>query len=304
MSGSDAKLSVAFIGLGTMGHPMARRLAEARHRLTVFDIAGPVAQAFATEFGATAAADPAEAASGAQFVILMLPSSKEVGETVLGSDGKPGLLSRLAPGAIVIDMSSSDPIRTRELAQAVSDAGFSLVDAPVSGAVRRARDGTLSIMFGGPDDALARCRPLLERMGSAIFHVGAVGAGHAMKALNNYVSAAGLVATVEALHVGEKFGVRPEVMTQVLNASTGKNNTTEHKVAQFMLSGTYASGFLLRLMAKDVGIAMGLADHLGVPAELGHRCAELWKWAASNAPAAADHTEMYRLLDQAVPPDY
>lgn len=296
MAATNTGERIAFIGLGTMGQPMARRLAEAGFALSVFDIDVAVTQRLAQEFGATAAASPAEAATGASVVITMLPSSKEVDATILGADGAPGVLSVLAPGSFVIDMSSSDPMRTRALSEAVAKAGSTLVDAPVSGAVRRARDGSLSIMFGGTDAALERLRPVLSPMGTQIFHVGAAGAGHAMKALNNYVSAAALVATVEALHVGEKFGIDPAVMTRVFNASTGRNNTTENKVAQFMLSGKYDSGFLLALMAKDVGIAIGLADTMGVGAPLGHVCADLWRDAAAGSPRTTDHTEMYRLL--------
>jgi 3-hydroxyisobutyrate dehydrogenase len=293
---TNAGERIAFIGLGTMGQPMARRLAEAGHALSLFDIDAALAQRLAQEFGATAAASPVEAARGASIVITMLPSSKEVDATILGVAGAPGVVSVLAPGSFVIDMSSSDPMRTRALADAVAKTGSTLVDAPVSGAVRRARDGSLSIMFGGAEAALERLRPVLSAMGTQIFHVGAEGAGHAMKALNNYVSAAGLVAAVEALHVGEKFGIDPAVMTKVFNASTGKNNTTENKVAQFMLSGKYDSGFLLALMAKDVGIAIGLADTLGIDAPLGHVCADLWREAASTSPRTTDHTEMYHLL--------
>ena len=302
MTTTNAGERIAFIGLGTMGQPMARRLAEAGHALSLFDIDEAVVQRLAQEFGATAAASPVEAAKGASIVITMLPSSKEVDATILGVagapgvPGAPGVLSVLAPGSFVIDMSSSDPMRTRALAETVAKAGSTLVDAPVSGAVRRARDCTLSIMIGGAEASLERLRPVLSAMGTQIFHVGADGAGHAMKALNNYVSAAALVATVEALHVGEKFGIDPAVMTKVLNASTGKNNTTENKVAQFMLSGKYDSGFLLALMAKDVGIAIGLAETLGIDAPMGHVCADLWREAAAGSPRTTDHTEMYHLL--------
>ncbi|MEI7969659.1 MAG: NAD(P)-dependent oxidoreductase [Betaproteobacteria bacterium] len=294
MSGTQPLQTVGFIGLGAMGYPMAKQLAAAGHSLRVVDANPSTAQRFADECAAVVEATPAGAARSG-VVITMLPSSAEVETVILGSPDRPGVLAGLAPGGLVIDMSSSDPMRTRELARAVQAAGSMMVDAPVSGSVRRARDGSLAIMFGGAVDELERCRPVLSRMGSAIFHVGQVGAGHAMKALNNYVSAAGLVAAVEALRVGERFGIDPRVMTEVLNASTGRNNTTENKISQFMLSGTYASGFLLRLMAKDVGIAVALADALGVDAPLGHTCSDLWNGAARECDPAADHTEMYRL---------
>ncbi len=274
-----------------MGYPMAARLAAAGHALRVFDIAGASTARFATEHGADGCASPAEAVAGVDFVITMLPSSNEVETTLLSPEVK-GAMRR---GVTVIDMSSSEPMRTRALAQALEASGAVLVDAPVSGGVRKARDGSLSIMFGGSQAQLDACTPLLSSMGTRIFRTGTVGSGHAMKALNNFVSAAGLVAAVEALHIGEKFGLDPHVMTSILNASTGKNNTTENKVEQFMLSGKFDSGFGLALMEKDVGIAVKLAQALGVAAAQGEVCLQLWTDAAHRSKSA-DHTEMYRLL--------
>lgn len=295
MPADSSKPAVAFIGLGAMGYPMAARVAAAGHPLFVFDVAPGVASRFASEFSATATATAADAAAGAEFVITMLPSSKEVEATVLGAPGVPAVADRLRPGAMVVDMSSSEPMRTRTLAETLAKQGFTLVDAPVSGGVKKAKDGSLAIMVGGSEAALARCKPLLETMGTKIFHTGAIGSGHAMKALNNYVSAAGLVAAVEALHIGERFGLDPAVMTRILNASTGKNNTTENKIESFMLSGAYNSGFGLGLMSKDVGIAVRLAEALDVPARLGHACDDLWR-EANERKKGADHTEMYHLL--------
>jgi 3-hydroxyisobutyrate dehydrogenase len=289
---------VSFVGLGTMGTPMATRIAQAGFSLTVFDLRHEAASALAGTLGCRLATSLAEAGEGADLAITMLPTSREVEAVLFGDEAGAGLVSRMTPGSVVIDMSSSDPLRTRALATRVADAGVTLVDAPVSGAVRRARDGSLAIMFGGSAADLECCRPVLSCMGSAIFHVGATGAGHAMKALNNYVSAAGLVATVEALHAGERFGIDPHVMTQVLNASTGRNNTTEHKVEPFMLSGSFASGFFLRLMSKDVRTAISLAHELGVPVRLGDVCADMWEEAAGRSAPDTDHTEMYRLLQR------
>jgi 3-hydroxyisobutyrate dehydrogenase len=286
---------LAFIGLGAMGYPMAARLAASGYRLHVFDTAPGLAERFASEHAARAHPCAADAASAADFVITMLPSSKEVETTVLGDAMTVGVAAVLSAGATLMDMSSSEPLRTRDLATALVPRGITLIDAPVSGGVRKARDGTLAIMVGGDREAFERCEPILKAMGSTLFRTGAVGSGHAMKALNNFVSAAGLLAAVEALHIGEQFGLDPHVMTRVLNASTGRNNTTENKVEQFMLSATFDSGFALALMAKDVGIAVRLAEALDVPARLGHASETLWRQAAGRA-GAADHTEMYRLL--------
>jgi 3-hydroxyisobutyrate dehydrogenase len=218
-----------------------------------------------------------------------------VDAVVLGDDDT-GLITLLRPGTVVIDMSSSAPLRTRALAARLAAAGLRFLDAPVSGGVKRALDGSLAIMVGGDAAVFESQRTLLGWMGRTLTHVGAAGAGHAMKALNNYVSAAGLVATVEALHAGRRFGLDPAVMTDVLNGSTGRNNTTENKVKPFMISGRYDSGFSLALMAKDLGIAMTLADDVGIPMRLGGLVRTLWDEAAGELGTAADHTEMHRWL--------
>ena len=287
-------MRVTLIGVGNMGEPMAANLVRRPgFELTLFDADGARAAAVAARLGCRAAVTLAEAAR-CEVCVTMLPTGAIVTE-VLTAAQDAAFLGHAAPGTVVVDMSSSEPMRTRALADTLSRSGVALVDAPVSGGVKKARDGSLAIMFGGTETQLAQCTPLLSAMGGTIFRTGEVGSGHAMKALNNFVSAAGLVAAVEALHIGEKFGLDPHVMTRILNASTGKNNTTENKVEQFMLSGKYDSGFGLALMEKDVGIAVKLAEALGVAARQGILCHELWAEAARKAKGA-DHTEMYRLL--------
>ncbi len=274
-----------------MGQPMARLLARAGYALRVHDSSARALEAFTAGSAATACASAAEAARGADVFIAMLPDGKVVREVLLGAGQATAALQR---GAIVIDMSSSDPVGTRDLGQALADRGIALIDAPVSGGVKKAVEGTLSIMAGGDAATIERVQPVLEKMGSRIFLTGPLGSGHAMKALNNYVSAAGLAATVEALAVGERFGLDPAAMTDILNASTGRNNTTDVKVKQFMLSGAYNSGFSMGLMAKDLATAAALAEAVGVEAPFAHQCAQLWVEAAEKLGAAADHTEMYR----------
>ncbi len=301
MSRSDSMPRIAFVGLGMMGGPMAGRLAAAGYRLAVYDRNPALTAQFALAHGATACASAADAALQADLAITMLPGSDAVFSSVLGGDGDAGLLSKLQRGSRIIDMSSSDPVRTRDLAQQVALQGCTLQDAPVSGGVRKARDGSLAIMAGGTSEEVERAGPILRTMGATVFHTGAVGSGHAMKALNNYVSAAGLVAAVEALHIGAAFGLDPHTITRVLNASTGRNNTTENKVEQFMLNSGYNSGFSLALMAKDLGIAMDLAAEVGVSALLGDVTLEIWEDALDAAGGNPDHTEMYRLLAPQAP---
>ena len=283
---------VAFIGLGMMGGPMAARLATAG-----FDVHGadPVetARSELIAAGGKASTSAAEAAEGAQIVITMLPDGKVVRDVLLG-EGRAA--SGLAAGALVIDMSSSAPMQTRELANDLAARGISLIDAPVSGGVRRVLDGTLTIMVGGESRDIERARPLLAAMGKAIIPTGPVGSGHAVKALNNYVSAAGLAAACEAALVAEKFGIDPGVLVDVLNVSTGKNNSTEVKMKPFILSGTYASGFSMTLMAKDLRTAAELAHELGVGEPGTQSVADLWRRASEQLGRAADHTEIYRFL--------
>jgi 3-hydroxyisobutyrate dehydrogenase len=237
----------------------------------------------------------AENAAELDVLITMLPNSAIV-ESVLLGDGANGWANRLAKGAVVIDMSSSEPERSRKLGATLEEGGLAYLDAPVSGGVKRAKEGTLAILVGGDAQVLARCKALLDAMGTSVLHIGAAGSGHAAKALNNYVSAAGLAATVEALHIAQRFGIEPEVMTDVLNASSGRSNTSENKVKQFMLSGTFASGFALQLMNKDLKIARALGQSVGYPMTLGATCAEVWDEAAQRSTPSTDHTELYRLL--------
>lgn len=285
-----APAEVAFIGLGNMGEPMAARLVGAGYRVSGFDSSAETRRRVAEATGLAAAASLEEAASGAAAVVTMLPTGRIVREVVEAMQGS------LAPGTLVVDMSSSEPIGTRALGEELIAAGFELVDAPVSGGVKRAVDGTLAIMVGGDDRAIDRIEPLLKAMGRSIIRTGAVGSGHAIKALNNYVSGAGLLAAIEALEVGRAFGLDPNVIVDVLNASTGRNNSTEVKLKPFVISEAYNSGFFLGLMAKDIRTAHALAEELGVKVPLADRCADLWDEAARRLGANADHTEVYRGL--------
>jgi 3-hydroxyisobutyrate dehydrogenase len=293
---NETKQKIGFVGLGMMGYPMAHLLHRAGYQLTVRDAAASQAARFLAEHPGVAAVEDLMAFSGAEAVITMLPNSDIVDAIVLGQGAQLGLIHVLPPGSTVIDMSSSQPMRSRALAQALHERGLHFLDAPVSGGVRRAVDGSLAIMVGGDAAQFHQHHDLFERMGKTITHVGGPGAGHALKALNNYISAAGLAATAEALLVGQAFGLDPAVMTDVINNASGKNNTTERKVKQFMLSGTFNSGFALHLMAKDLGMAMSLGEQLGWDMQLGKEVLKIWSEAAGELERSADHTEMYRFL--------
>jgi 3-hydroxyisobutyrate dehydrogenase len=195
----------------------------------------------------------------------------------------------------VIDMGSSEPQRTRRLAARAGELGIELLDAPVSGGVPAAVAGTLTIMVGGPAAVLDRQRPMLELLGARIVHVGDHGAGHAVKALNNLMSAAHLLATSEAMHAAAAFGLDLKVVLDVVNTSSGRSGSTENKWPNFVLPGTFDSGFSLDLMVKDMRIALGVAEVGGVTTPLSRRAIELWEHAAAILPPGADHTEIARL---------
>ena len=244
--------------------------------------------------GGTVAASIATLARGAEAVITMLPDGKAVREVALGRDG---LLENLSSGSVVIDMSSSDPVGTRNLGGALLAKKIELVDAPVSGGVARARDGSLSTMVGGDDATIARVRPVLEAMAKHVFLTGSLGTGHAMKALNNLVSAGGLWIATEALLIGERFGLSPARIVDILNASTGRNNSTENKFKQHILSRSFASGFSLALMAKDLRVAADLAAATGQASPLTRLCTELWNEAEGKLGGSQDHTAIIKLLE-------
>jgi 3-hydroxyisobutyrate dehydrogenase len=288
---SGTPATIAFIGLGQMGLPMARRLIQAGFAVRGADPADGPRRAL-VEAGALAFAGAAEAAEGADMLITMLPNGAIVRDALLGA----GAARALGKGALVIDMSSSAPTDTVGLAADLEPLGLVLIDAPVSGGVKRAIDGSLAIMAGGPAEAVERARPVLAAMGKAIFATGPIGSGHAMKALNNYVSAAGLIAACEALLVGSRFGLAPETIVDVLNASTGRSNSTEVKMKPFVISEAFNSGFSLALMAKDLRIAADLADHLDLALPQVQSVAALWEDAKAGLGMQADHTEIHRHL--------
>jgi 3-hydroxyisobutyrate dehydrogenase len=248
----------------------------------------------------------------------MLPDSDIVERVVLGrlaSEGQPagatgggppaslapgttggGLLGRLAPGTTIIDMSSSDPARTRVLAEIVASAGMTLIDAPVSGGVSGARAGTLMIMVGGPSAAFERFKPMLAVMGKRVAHAGDAGAGHAVKALNNLMSAAHLLASSEALIAGRRFGLDPAVMLEIINGSSGRSGSTENKWPNYILTEKYDAGFSISLMVKDLKLALSIEHATGVPSAASEAVVATWEAALADLPPDSDHTAIARWL--------
>ena len=296
MQAHDKKISsvIHFVGVGAMGGPMAQRLLEGGHVVRVFDSNPQRVEAFSAQHGKHTELSLEQLGLDADSVVMILPNSGVVEEVLFEQNG---LVSRLKKNAMVIDMTSGQPNMTLSMGQRLEALNILFIDAPVSGAVSRAQNGTLTIMTGGEAAVVDRAEPLLSLMGT-VTRTGPLGSGHAMKALNNLVSCAGYLIGIEALIIGSKFGLDPNVMVDVLNSSTGMNNSTQKKFKQYVLSRKFDSGFPLHMMVKDIAIAMGLARNLGVPAPFGNLCLDLWSGAKGVLGPNVDHTEVARLSEQ------
>jgi 3-hydroxyisobutyrate dehydrogenase len=315
--GAATGMVIGFVGLGNMGIPMTRRLVAAGYQVRGFDASAEALRNFAgigssdAGGGVTAVAELGAVGDGADAVILMLPDSDIVERVLLGrlaseplapESAGGGLLASLSAGATVIDMSSSDPARTQALAPMCAAAGVTLIDAPVSGGVAGARAGTLAVMVGGPDAEFDRFKPALGAIGSRVVHAGDTGAGHAVKALNNLMSAANLLVASEALVAGRRFGLDPAVMLEIVNAASGRSPATENKWPNFVLTETYDAGFAMRLMVKDIRLALGIERATGVTAMASEAVAAAWEAALADLPPGADHTAIARWLSERAGP--
>ena len=283
---------VSFVGLGSMGWPMAANLVASGFHVTVTDTDIARARSFAATVGGSAVATAEEAISQSSSVVTMLPTSQHVTEVVHTN------FDSFASGSLLIDMTSGVPQISRTLAIELGVNGVGFIDCPVSGGVRRAQAGDLSIMAGGSVDDIDRAMPLLMAVGSAVQRCGDIGAGHAVKALNNLTSAGGFLIGVEALLIGQAHGVDPALMVDVFNHSSGMNNSTKDKFKQHVLSGTFSSGFGLDLMVKDLGIAVDVARDNQVVAPFATLCHQLWSAAAVQLGPGSDHTDMARFCEQ------
>lgn len=282
-----------FVGLGRMGAPMSAHHASAFDTV-VFDVVPAAAEAAAAASSASAIATLDAVPAEIDTVILMLPTSKHV-EGVLR--GPSGLFAQLQDGALVIDMSSSEPTSTQALAEEAAEHGLQYVDAPVSGGISKAQSGELAIMVGGADAAVEQAMPHLETMGASIQHVGPAGAGHAAKALNNLVSATNIAAASEAVTIGSKFGIAPTTMIDVLNSATGMSQASQVKFPNHVLPGSFASAFAYDLMLKDMRIALSMAAEVGFNpvTSAAFETLESGRELLGEQP---DHTEIARVYEQ------
>jgi 3-hydroxyisobutyrate dehydrogenase len=284
-----APAKIGFIGIGNMGWPMAANLVRAGHLVVVYDADASRTAHFVTEHQAAIAADLQQIAQQ-DFVITMLPTGQIVNEVLTGDEGT--FLRHARAGTIVIDMSSSEPAGTQALAKTLSTHKISLLDAPVSGAVPRAKLGTLTIMIGGDDKAaINRARPVLSAMGERLFETGGSGTGHAVKALNNFIAATAYTATAEAILIARRFGLDPRILIDIVNVSTGKSFISDIVMKDHVLDEKFATGFALGLLAKDVNIAAGLGESVKLDAPLSRLIRDRWALAREKVGYSADHTE-------------
>ncbi len=289
---------IGFIGVGTMGLPMAKNLVKRGFTVTAYDANREAVKA-ASAAGMGAAASAAEVVAAADLVITMLPSSPHV-ESVYTGDG--GVLAAARKGTLCVDMSTIDPAMSRRVASAARERGLRFIDAPVSGGVPRATDGTLAIMVGGAAEDVEEARPALSAMGANVIHVGPVGSGEVVKLCNNLIAGVAAVAVSEAFRIAEGFGVDPKIVTEVISKSSGHTYLMEHMhpvpgmVARSASTNGYQAGFMTDLMCKDLGLAVDAARALRIPVFTAPAAQQVYRLASSHGLGRQDFTSVYTLL--------
>jgi 3-hydroxyisobutyrate dehydrogenase len=288
-------MNIAFLGLGAIGRPMAARVAGSGLPLTVWNRTASRAADFAKEFGARHAATPADAARDADVVVTCMPTSQDVASLL---DGPEGLIAGLGNGATLIDCTSGDPATSRKIRDALAEKNVGYIDAPVSGGTTGAEKGTLTIMVGGDAAVLERARPVLETFGQKIVHCGDVGAGDAVKAVNNAFLATHILAAAEGLAALVKMGVDPKVALDVINASSGRSNASMNLIPERVITRKFPRTFRLALLEKDVGIAAEVARDTRTPAPILQLTADLFRIARGEFGEVADHVEAVKMVEQ------
>jgi len=288
-------MKTAFLGLGAIGRPMAARIAAAGMPLAVWNRTTSRAEDFAGQTGARHAATPADAARGADVVVTCFSTSPDVAAAL---DGDDGLLAGLSRGATLVDCTSGDPATSRRIAGRVADRGAAFLDAPVSGGVTGAEKGTLTVMVGGDAAVLDRVRPVIETFAGKIVHCGGVGAGDTVKAVNQAFLAIHLLSAAEGLATLVKEGVDPKIALDVINASSGRSNSSMNLIPERVLTRAFPRTFRLALLEKDIGIAAELARDNRVPAPITQLTADMYRIARGELGELADHVEIVKLVEQ------
>jgi len=287
-------MKIAFIGLGDIGEPMATHLARDPFDLVVWNRTSSKAEDFARNHKAKVAPTPAEAVSDAAVVITCLPSSVEV-EAVLHGDN--GILDAMRKGSVLIDCTSGDPPTSRSIAAELGGRGVEFIDAPVSGGTSAAKAGTLTVMWGGEATVFERVRPVVEAFGKKIVHAGPVGSGDALKAVNNALLAVHILSTAEGLAILAKAGVDPKVALEVINASSGRSNSSENLIPQRVLTRAFPRTFRLALLEKDIAIAAVMAEDLHARTPVISLTAERFHEAREKLGETADHVEAVKMVE-------
>jgi 3-hydroxyisobutyrate dehydrogenase-like beta-hydroxyacid dehydrogenase len=285
---------IGFIGLGVMGNLMCRRVLLLKKPVSVYDV-DKKAVARMVEYGAEARKSPAEVAECSDIVLASLPDDSVIEKVIFGENG---LLEGIKPGNVFVDLSSSTPVMTKKVGQALLAKGAEMLDAPVSRGAPAAKEGTLSIMVGGKMEVMERCRYILEQLGTDIIHVGELGAAHTLKSLNNLLSATNLIASLEGTIIAAKAGVDPFKFIEAVNAGSGRSHMTTVRYPKYYLARKFESNFTLRLMYKDCSIAMDLAKQLGTPMLFSSITQHIYAMAISQGMGGEDNTKIMLLLEK------
>jgi 3-hydroxyisobutyrate dehydrogenase-like beta-hydroxyacid dehydrogenase len=286
-------MNVGFVGLGAMGLPMAKHVLNAGHTMcTTFHRRREPAEELRA-MGASIVATPAEVAKAADIVITILPADAELREVVFGA---AGILGGMTSGKVLIEMTSGTAMATQEIAAAIEGKGGSVLDAPVSGGTPAAEQGTLTIMVGGEEPLLERCRPLLQSMGTCILHVGKVGQGKIVKIVNQMMAAIHLLTIGEAFALGVKNGADPDVLYEVIKSSSGYSKMMDLRLPGFLLEGSFEPGFKLDLMKKDVNLALESAKTSSTPLLLTSAAAQVFAAASAAGKGSSDFSAAAQFL--------
>jgi len=283
-------LSVAFIGLGQMGFPMAMSLLRANIEVHVYDVAADEGIKLAKNAGAIHEDSLEKLACSAIFIITMLPGGDVLQDILFG---EPNLKSFIRPGSILLDMSTSNPKHTQATHAELASLNISMMDAPVMGGVAFAKDASLDFLVGGDKSLIEKCRPIFDAIGRSVTHCGPIGSGHALKALTNYINAAAMMTAVEAINIGRAFGMDEDVISKsLIETCTGRNHPIVKKVIPKILTGSYDSGMAIGLLEKDLKIAADIALQTQSEYPLLDQSLEILSEMVQSIGASKDQTEI------------
>ncbi len=289
-------MKIGFIGIGAMGKPMAENLIAAGNDLIINDLDKEAVKELVAA-GAKSADTPRDAADGVDVVITMLPNFNIISSCLNGVDG---VLAGAKPGTIILDMSSISPVQSKQLSETAQQNGLIYIDAPVSGGVAGAQKGTLTIMVGGPEKEVQSVMPILKAMGKKIYHVGPVGSGDAIKVVNNLLLGINMAAVAEAMVLGVKAGIKPEVLYEIISSSSGGSYALDAKVPKFILEGNFKPGFAIDLQYKDLELAVQTGKDLGVPMLLTNLAQQIYESARAAGLGQNDISAVIQNLEKLI----